>query len=108
MLEVAADTDVQNTLAGTGFFELGTTTLVSSIVCGQAVISLAEAERAWRSPLEHVFPTRTKDAGKLPGPVLYQQGVKHLRAPSGKQRANRPRKGLGWWLVDVEICAWRR
>ena len=74
LLEVAADTDVQNTLAGTGFFELGTTTLVSSIVCGQAVISLAEAERAWRSPLEHVFPTRTKDAGKLPGPVLYQQG----------------------------------
>jgi phosphoribosylformylglycinamidine synthase len=74
LLEVAADTDVQHTLAGTGFFELGTTTLVSSIVCGQSVISLSEAERAWRAPLEHIFPTRTKDAGKLPGPVLYQQG----------------------------------
>ena len=74
LLEVAADTDVQQTLAGTGFYELGATTLVPSIVCGQAVVSLAEAERAWRSPLEHIFPTKTKDGGKLPGSVLYRQG----------------------------------
>ncbi len=37
--------------------------------------------------------------------MLDQQGVKHLRAPPGKQRSNRLRQGLGWRLVDVEIHA---
>ena len=76
ILEVSRDTDVSDTLAGTGYYELGETTLAPSIVCGQAVFTLSEIERAWREPLEKIFPTEGKSQGTVPPSVLYTTGLR--------------------------------
>ena len=60
IIEVPATANVDEALAGTGFYELGETTEIASIVCGKAAISLADAERAYTSPLEGIFPTQVK------------------------------------------------
>ncbi len=44
ILEVAADSDIEKALAGTGCYELGVTTQNSSIVIGDAVISFNDAK----------------------------------------------------------------
>ena len=64
ILEVAENTDVEELLAGTGYRELGVTTAGPSIVCGSAVIMLADAEEAYTSPLEKIFPTQVKQRSK--------------------------------------------
>ena len=64
ILEVAENTDVEELLAGTGYRELGVTTTGPSIVCGSAVIMLADAEEAYTSPLERIFPTQVKQRSK--------------------------------------------
>ena len=76
LIEVAAGTDVSEVLNGTGYYELGETTLVPSIVCGQMVRTLAELERVWCAPLEKIFPTQTKVLGKVPPAALYKEGNK--------------------------------
>ena len=60
ILEVAPDSDIKEALAGTGCYELGTTTQNSNIVAGEAVIGFAEAKKAYTSPLEKIFPTKVK------------------------------------------------
>ncbi|MBQ2411231.1 MAG: phosphoribosylformylglycinamidine synthase, partial [Selenomonadaceae bacterium] len=57
ILEVAADSDIEKALAGTGCYELGITTQNSSIVIGDAVVSFNDAKKAYTSPLEKIFPT---------------------------------------------------
>ena len=75
LLEVAPDTEVTDVLRGTGYYELGQTTEVPSIVCGQAAVSLAEAERAYTAPLEKIFPTQTKVHPKATATLqLYRSG----------------------------------
>ena len=75
LIEVASGVDLTEELAGTNFYELGQTTVVPSVVCGQVVVSLAEAEAAWREPLERIFPTKVaKVPGNVPQAVLYKQG----------------------------------
>ena len=64
ILEVAASTDVDSLLAGTGYYELGVTTTGPSIVCGSAVIMLDDAEEAYTTPLEKIFPTQVKQSSK--------------------------------------------
>lgn len=64
LLETAENTDVEELLAGTGYRELGVTTNGPSVVCGSAVIMLADAEDAYRMPLEKIFPTQTKQRSK--------------------------------------------
>ena len=64
ILEVSASTDVEKLLAGTGYYELGVTTAGPSIVCGSAVIMLADAEEAYTTPLEKIFPTQVKQSSK--------------------------------------------
>ena len=64
ILEVSASTDVEKLLAGTGYYELGDTTAGPSIVCGSAVIMLADAEEAYTTPLEKIFPTQVKQSSK--------------------------------------------
>lgn len=60
ILEVAPDSDIKEALAGTGCYELGTTTQNSNIVAGEAVIGFTEAKKAYTSPLEKIFPTKVK------------------------------------------------
>ena len=75
LLEVAENANVAEVLAGTGCYELGTTTNVGSIVCGPSAVSLAEAEKAYTTPLERIFPTMTKVSAKAKAvTVPYTQG----------------------------------
>lgn len=60
IFEVSTSANLEEELLGTGFYELGMTTDVASIVCGKAAVSLAEAERAYTTPLESIFPTQVK------------------------------------------------
>jgi len=77
LLEVAASTDMEKLLAGTGAYELGETTEVPSIVCGNAVLSIAEIEEAYTEPLEKIFPTQVKTRGKAVATyVPYKDGNK--------------------------------
>ena len=64
LLEVADNTDVETLLAGTGYRELGETTAGPSIVCGDTVVMIADAEEAFTAPLEKIFPTRVKVRSK--------------------------------------------
>lgn len=82
VLEVPGGTDVSATLEGTGYYELGETTLVPSIVCGQMVFTLQEIERAWREPLEKIFPTEGKSVGTVPPTALYTGGPRISAAAS--------------------------
>ena len=58
LLEVAASANVDTLLAGTGAIELGMTTDVPSVICGNAVVSIKELLAAYTEPLEHIFPTQ--------------------------------------------------
>ena len=64
LLEVAAGSDIEQQLAGTGCYELGVTTAVPSIVCGNVVVSLKEAVEAYTKPLEKIFPTQVSRKAK--------------------------------------------
>lgn len=64
IIEAAEATDVETLLAGTGYYELGVTTAGPSIVCGSAVIMLADAEEAYTTPLEKIFPTQVRQRSK--------------------------------------------
>ena len=64
LLEVADHTDVETLLAGTGYRELGETTAGPSIVCGDTVVMIADAEDAFTAPLEKIFPTQVKGRSK--------------------------------------------
>ncbi|WP_033170305.1 phosphoribosylformylglycinamidine synthase [Selenomonas sp. ND2010] len=64
LLEVADNTDVETMLAGTGYRELGETTAGPSIVCGDTVVMIADAEEAFTAPLEKIFPTQVKVRSK--------------------------------------------
>jgi phosphoribosylformylglycinamidine synthase len=77
IIETVDNADVEESLAGTGYYELGDTRNVSSIVCGQAAVSLAEVTKAYTSPLEKIFPTTVKVSSKAKASVtLYKQGNK--------------------------------
>lgn len=64
LLEISDTPDVAKWLKDTGYYELGTTIEVPSIVCGKAAILLAEAEEAYAKPLEKIFPTKLKYTSK--------------------------------------------
>ena len=64
LLEISDTSDVAEWLKDTGYYELGSTIEVPSIVCGKAAILLAEAEEAYTKPLEKIFPTKLKYTSK--------------------------------------------
>lgn len=74
LLEVAPDSDVEKALAGTGAFELGRTTDVTSIVIGDAIVTLKDAEKAYTTPLEKIFPTTAKNNDKSVSESIYTRG----------------------------------
>ena len=74
ILEVADTANLEEEMKGTGCYLLGETTSVPSIVCGQAVISLAEAKAAYTEPLEKIFPTQTKEVPQTATMNLYSKG----------------------------------
>ena len=76
IIETAPNFDAEEALSGTGCYELGETTAVKSIVCGQAAILLQEAEKAYTSPLEQIFPTSTKTLDKKVPASIYDAGNK--------------------------------
>ena len=76
-------------LAGTGAYELGETTDVPSIVIDNEVITIAEAETAYTTPLEKIFPTRVKQPSKERATwVPYEKGNK---LPGGLTHVAQPR-----------------
>ena len=58
LIEVAENTKALELLEGTGVVELGMTTDVPSIVCGNSVVGLNDAIEAYTQPLERIFPTQ--------------------------------------------------
>ncbi len=60
IIEVAENVNIADVLPGSGAYELGMVTDVTSIVCGKSVITLAEAQEAYTKPLEKIFPTQVK------------------------------------------------
>ncbi|WP_297967273.1 phosphoribosylformylglycinamidine synthase [uncultured Anaerovibrio sp.] len=74
ILELADNVDVDLALKGLRYTELGETTVVTSIVCDDAVITLPEALRAYTSPLEKIFPTRVKMEKKTVKESFYRSG----------------------------------
>ena len=74
LLELADDVDVAAALAGTGAYELGKTAAEQEIRVNGSVISLAEAEQAYTTPLEKIFPTKTKKVSGTATYVPYTKG----------------------------------
>lgn len=74
ILEVAAGSDIEEALEGTGCYELGVTMGHGSIIIGDAVVSLSEAKKAYTAPLEKIFPTSVKLPEKGAGEYLYTMG----------------------------------
>ena len=74
LLELADDVDVAAALAGTGVYELGQTTAEQEIRVNGAVIRIAEAEQAYTTPLEKIFPTKTKKVSGTATYVPYTKG----------------------------------
>ena len=68
VLELADDVDVSAALAETGAYELGQTTAEQEIRVNGIAVSIKEAEKAYTTPLEKIFPTQTK---KVKGEVSY-------------------------------------
>ena len=54
------DADDIKLLDGTGAYVLGEVTADKAITCGDAVITLAEAQGAYTKPLEQIFPTHVR------------------------------------------------
>ena len=54
------DADDIKLLDGTGAYVLGEVTADEAITCGNAVITLAEAQAAYTKPLEQIFPTHVR------------------------------------------------
>ncbi|MBQ1941514.1 MAG: phosphoribosylformylglycinamidine synthase [Selenomonadaceae bacterium] len=77
ILEVAANSDIETALKNTGCEELGTTTQVSSIVVGDAVITLADAKKSYTDPLERIFPAVAKRTEKKSASeYIYNNGLR--------------------------------
>ena len=74
LLELADDVDVAAALADTGAYELGQTTAEQEIRVNGAVIRIAEAEQAYTTPLEKIFPTKTKTVSGTATYVPYTKG----------------------------------
>ena len=74
LLELADDVDVAAALADTGAYELGQTTAEQEIRVNGAVICIAEAEQAYTTPLEKIFPTKTKKVSGTATYVPYTKG----------------------------------
>ena len=74
LLELADDVDVAAALADTGVYELGQTTAEQEIRVNGAVIRIAEAEQAYTTPLEKIFPTKTKKVSGTATYVPYTKG----------------------------------
>ena len=82
VLELADDVDVSAALAETGAYELGQTTAEQEIRVNGIAVSIKEAEKAYTTPLEKIFPTQTKKVkGEVSyAPVSYTHLLSALRA----------------------------
>ena len=64
ILEVADYVNLEEDLAETGYYVLGTTTEKTMIRLSGVMISLAKAEKAYTGTLEKIFPTQAKASSK--------------------------------------------
>jgi len=77
LLELNDEADPAQRLGEGDFIELGETTEKMQIVIGNAAISLTQAEKAYRQPLEKIFPTKTKENPlKKVSKITYTRGCK--------------------------------
>ena len=66
------DESALDDLITTDAYELGTVTTEKTIVCGDDIINLAEAEEAYTQPLEQIFPTHVrKSTGETKASEVY-------------------------------------
>ncbi|WP_110953654.1 phosphoribosylformylglycinamidine synthase [Anaerosinus massiliensis] len=76
ILEIAPGTNLDHYLEGTKYYELGVTTEKPNIIFGDAIVSIAKAEKAFDGTLEKIFSTKTKEVSKKVGVVPYTAGNK--------------------------------
>ena len=77
VMEVADTAEVERELAGTGYIELGVTTSNHTIVFNDYALGLNEVEKAYTTPLERIFPTKTR--------VTDKNVTERIFAPNSKQ-----------------------
>lgn len=75
ILELAAETDLNNAFGDVYHKVIGTTQSEPVIDLHDASISLAQAQQAWEKPLEKVFPTQTGVNSVKPAYQPYQAGL---------------------------------
>ncbi len=70
VVEMPLDVDVQPALASLTYRILGKTQEKEAIEIGSMTLSLQDAQEAWETPLEKVFPTRTAEIELAAPPAL--------------------------------------
>ncbi len=70
VVEMPLDVDIQNALAALPYRILGKTQEKEAIEIGDMTLSLQEAQNAWETPLEKVFPTKTAAIERTAPPAL--------------------------------------
>jgi phosphoribosylformylglycinamidine synthase len=70
VVEMPQGVDIKETLASLPYRILGKTQAKEAIEIGSTIISLREAQDAWETPLEKVFPTKTADIERTAPPLL--------------------------------------
>lgn len=82
ILEIAPGTNLDSYLEKTNYYELGVTTEKANIIFGEAIVSIAKAEKAFDGTLEKIFATKTKESTKKLGVVPYTVGNKIITSSS--------------------------
>ena len=88
VVEVPKDVDIQETFAHISHRFLGITQEKKVLEIGDISISLQEAQQAWETPLEKVFPTKTVEIN-LPAPealAYYQRSQANPKIKVAKPR----------------------
>ena len=91
ILEVPEMVQVEELLAGTGFFELGRTTGGPSMVFGETVVMLADAETAYTEPLEKIFPTEARAKSLFKEKATYVPYTKGTPLTGGDTKVAKPK-----------------
>ncbi|CFX40616.1 Phosphoribosylformylglycinamidine synthase, FGAM [Syntrophomonas zehnderi OL-4] len=88
VVEMPENADVQQALGSLPYRILGQTQAKAAIEIGSMNLSLQEAQTAWETPLEKVFPTRTAKIENAPPPALslHRRSSAHSRVTLAKPR----------------------
>lgn len=79
LLELSEAAVPEESLEGTGYYELGRTEEKPNIIFGDAIVSIAKIEKAYEGTLEKIFPTKTKENPKKVSSIMWSTGNKIKR-----------------------------